>query len=228
MKLARIATATVLCFLLSPAARAANVLEPVDYHGDEVTAKASQSWLGLYTNENGKAELKPTKITITMVNDQIIDEDPKLKTGKRVAVPGAQKPRFLLSGIPGLKAGPVVTSPINKKEHLEVGEQLKLKVGTSEATLTVAGKKNKEYRNNYTITLTSGGTKQQILRHKQIGADTAPSLLWCGDLDGDGKIDLIMDTTDNYNVSNVAVFLSGKAKPGSLVKKVAEQFATGC
>lgn len=228
MKLAQVVTATAVCLLLTPAARAASILELSDYHGDEVKAKANQSWLGLYTDASGKSELKATKVSITMVNDQIIDEDPKLKTGKRIAVPGSKKPLFVLSGIPGLKPGSVITSPLSKKEHLEVGQQIKLKVGTAESTLIVTGKKNKEYRNNYTITLKSGGTTQQLLRHRQIDPETAPSLLWCGDLDGDGKLDLIMDTTDNYNVRNVTVFLSGKAKPGSLVKKVAEQFATGC
>jgi len=228
MRIKRIVAATMFCLLSASGARAASILELVDYHGDEVTAKANQSWLGLYVEAGGKSELKPTKVSITLVNDQIIDEDPKLKTGKRVAVPGKQKPLFLLSGITGLKAGSVITSQTNKKEHLEVGEHLKLKVGNAESTLVVDAMKKGEYPTRYTITLQSGGTKQKVLHHKQIGADSAPSLLWCGDLDGDGKLDLIMDTTDNYNASIVTVFLSGKAKPGKLVQEVASQLATGC
>ena len=228
MKTRQMIAATLICLLSTSAARAASILELYDYHGDEVKAKANQPWLGLYTSPIDKSELKETKVSITMVNDQIIDEDPKVKTGKRISVPGKQKPQFLISGVAGLKAGSVITSPLNKKEHLEVGQQLKLTVGSNESTLIVAGKKNKEYRNDYSVTLKSGGTTQVLVKANQIGEDSAPSLKWCGDLDGDGKLDLIMDITTNYNESVVTLFLSSKAKPGKLVNQVAQQIATGC
>lgn len=44
-------------------------------------------------------------------------------------------------------------------------------------------------------------------------------LLWAGDLDGDGKIDLLMNFTDYY--WNTVLFLSSLAKPGELVGEAA-------
>lgn len=70
--------------------------------------------------------------------------------------------------------------------------------------------------------------KQTVYERKEVADSSFPSLLWAGDLDGDGKLDLIMDTTDNYNVRNVTLFLSTKAKPGKLVEKVVSHESTGC
>jgi hypothetical protein len=219
---------TLFCALFAPSAQASNILELFDYHGDEVITKPGQKWLGLYALPGGKYELRATPVNITMVQDQIIDEDPKAKTGKRISVPGKEKPIYVIGGVAGLKAGAVTAGSTLKKEHLEVDQKLPLKVGTNQATLVIAGKKKGEYRTGYSITLVSGGIKQVIMKANQIGGDTAPSLLWSGDLDGDGKLDLIMDTTDNYNVSNTVLLLSGKAKPGKLVQEVAKQYSTGC
>ncbi len=220
---------TTLALFFSPVAHASSILELHDYHGDEVTASTKSEWMGLFPQKDGQFVLKPTKVSITRVRDEIIDEDPKAKTGKRISVPGKEKPTYLFSGIPGLEAGPVITSRVNKKEHLQINYHLKLNVGNAEANLIIKGKKkDKEYYSDYSITLESGGVKQQLVYSRQISIDTSPSLMWCGDLDGDGKMDLIMDTTTNYNVSDVTLFLSSKAKPGKLVKQVAHQYSTGC
>lgn len=232
MKFKSAALSAVLCSAIASSALAApkgHILELVDYHGDEVTASAKQSWLGLYKDSGGKFTLKPTKISITKVNDPIIDEDPKGRSGKRISVATKEKPIYVISGVAGLKPGPVVAGTPLTSDHLDIGRKIKLKVRSSEATLVVTGrKKNADFRTHYKITLESGGIKQQLMRGEEIGVDTAPSLLWCGDLDGDGKLDLIMDTTDNYNVSNVVLFLSSKAQPGKIVRDVAVQLATGC
>ncbi len=227
MKLKNFLLSSLVFLCCATPAQASNILELFEYHGDEVKIKPGQSWLGLYTS-GGKYELKPTKVAVTMVQDQILDEDPKQKTAKKISVPGKERPVYVIGGVSGLKAGSVTAGVPLKKEFLDVGERLNLKVGTSQATLVIAGTKKGEYRNNYSITLESGGTKQLIMKAKQIGEDVTPKLLWCGDLDGDGKLDLIMDTTDNYNVSNTVLLLSSKAKPGKLVEQVAVQHSTGC
>jgi len=229
MKLNMVLFSATVISLLAPSAQAANILELYDYHGDEVTAKANQNWLGLYAKD-GKCELRPTKVSIKMVHDEIIDEDDlKAKSGKRVSVPGKEKPIFVFAGIRGLKAGPVVSSPIKNKDHLALNEKIKISLSKREATLTVTGKrKDAEYLTGFVVTLESGGVKQQIVQAKQVSAESTPKLMWCGDLDGDGKLDFVMDTSTHYNASNVTLFLSSQAKPGKLVKEVASQYATGC
>ena len=53
-------------------------------------------------------------------------------------------------------------------------------------------------------------------------------LKFAGDLDGDGKLDLLIDTTHHYNLSEPTLFLSSQAKDGELVHNVASFRTTGC
>lgn len=215
--------------MLVSAACAADIMEITVYHEGECSAKSGQVWMGLFPLKDKQFELRPAKINITLVNDQIIDEDPRIKTGRKVTVAGKVEPLVLVGGVPTLKPGKVVTSNVIAKERMDVGQTLKLNVGAKPAVLTVSGiKKDAEIRNSYKVVLESGGTKQTVYERKQVADSSFPSLLWAGDLDGDGKIDLVMDTTDNYNVRNLTLFLSGKAKPGKLVEQVATHMSTGC
>lgn len=210
---------------------AADIMEVTTYHNDECKAQSGQSWLALFPTRDGGFELKSTRVKLTMVNDAIIDEAPDKKTGKQITIPEKQDPLVLLHGIPSLSARKVATCSTNKKEHIDINQKIHLKLGKQQVTLSTTGglsKEEKEFRTNYKIILESGGIKQTIVHHKQISSDSAPSLLWAGDLDGDGKIDLIMDATDHYNVRDLTLFLSGKAKPGAIVEKVANHISTGC
>jgi hypothetical protein len=48
-------------------------------------------------------------------------------------------------------------------------------------------------------------------------SDGPPALHWAGDLDREGKSDLVIDITNHYNLSRMALFLSSLAKEGELV-----------
>ncbi|MCC6980765.1 MAG: hypothetical protein IT343_20765 [Candidatus Melainabacteria bacterium] len=223
--------ALIAQFLFIQSVAAADIMEVTTYHNDECKAQSGQMWLALFSTKNGQYELKNTRVKLTMVNDAINDEAPNLKTGKQITIPEKQEPLALLRGISGLTERKVVTCSTNKKEHMDINQKITLKLAKQQATLSTTGgfsKEEKECRTNYKIILESGGIKQTLVHHNQISSDTAPSLLWAGDLDGDGKIDLIMDTTDHYNVRDLTLFLSGKAKPGALVEKVAHHISTGC
>lgn len=59
--------------------------------------------------------------------------------------------------------------------------------------------------------------------------DEAPlSLLFAGDLDGDGRLDLILDLSPHYNVRRPTLLLSRPAAPGDLLQAAAAHEATGC
>lgn len=55
-----------------------------------------------------------------------------------------------------------------------------------------------------------------------------PTLLWAGDLDRDGGLDLLLNPNYHYNVGATTLFLSSQATGGELVKRVASFIATGC
>ena len=61
-----------------------------------------------------------------------------------------------------------------------------------------------------------------------LGDDAMPALLFAGDLDRDGELDLLFDTTDHYNVSRPALFLSSQAGPGELLGEAARYESVGC
>lgn len=221
--------AALICSMVASDAFAADLMEMTVYHEGECSAKSGQIWMGLFPLKDKQFELRSTKISITLVNDQIIDEDPRMKTGRKVTIAGKGEPLVLIGGVPALKPGKVVTSDVIAKERMDIGQTLKLNIGAKQSTLTVSGiKKDAEWRTGYKVVLQSGGIKQTVYERNQVADSSFPSLLWAGDLDGDGKIDLLMDTTDNYNVRQLTLFLSSKAKPGKLVEQVATHMSTGC
>lgn len=63
-------------------------------------------------------------------------------------------------------------------------------------------------------------TAQQIVSFDEIEGTTV-SILFIADIDGDNNPDLIINATDNYELRNVSLFLSSKAKKGDLVGLVA-------
>jgi len=232
-----ISKTAVVCLLFASALlnapetlAAGELLEPSVYHAEEVSAKVGkgQPWLGLFQTKAGKYELKQTKLVVTLVNDPIVDDKPEQKTGKKISIVGMGEPIVLVRGISGLKAGRVTGNDL-KKEHMPAGQTHELRLGAKVANLIVTGKKKDEdITRDYKVVLESGGVKQELYKRAELGSDGCPSLLWSGDLDGDGKIDLIMDMTDHYNVPKVTLLLSGKAKSGKLVEQVAFIEATGC
>ncbi len=58
--------------------------------------------------------------------------------------------------------------------------------------------------------------------------DAYPTLLWAGDLDRDGKIDLLLDVTMHYALSKYTLFLSSQADDGDLVTEVAHFTSGSC
>ncbi len=83
------------------------------------------------------------------------------------------------------------------------------------------------YRVRRVLVLDHGGVRQSVADVTDRDAGH-PAVLWAGDLDGDGRLDLVLDESDHYNVTVTALFLSSEAAPGALVRRVARHETTGC
>jgi hypothetical protein len=59
-------------------------------------------------------------------------------------------------------------------------------------------------------------------------SEDTPEVHWAGDIDGDGRLDVLLDTTDHYNVREMPLYLSSAAKHRALVGEAAPFTATGC
>ncbi|MFN2517325.1 MAG: hypothetical protein ABR556_14040, partial [Pyrinomonadaceae bacterium] len=84
------------------------LLETGDFHGEEVTARSGEKWLGLYETKPDSV-LLPYRLKIDIIYDDLIDYEKGKLTGKRVDVDSPLKPLFLLKGASMLREGPVTT-----------------------------------------------------------------------------------------------------------------------
>jgi hypothetical protein len=212
------------------------------FHGDEVKAKDGERWLGLYVTGSGSS-LITSKVTVERVVDPIVDEDESQMTGKSVSVDHPVEPVFLVKGAAMLKPGPVTTvyRGSREEEHwlingndLDSRKTLRMMLGAREYQLKVLGRKGRSIENqdveflNLKLALVFG-RQTQILYSPEATSETIPwSLLWAGDADGDGKLDLYVEVSWHYNVSETRLFLSSQAKPGQLIKEVARFTTIGC
>lgn len=223
------------------------------FHGDEITAKNGEKWLGLF-NENGAYSLRQATLRVLRDHDPIIDDEPQIKTGKSVSVEGKIKPIFLLKNAPNLREGKIAIyfKGLSWKEAMadasteyagenmtSLDKRFSQEFGTNgdEFTLKVVKAKNKEGEKLLALILEQNGIRQVLHttwtsyegeRGTEEWLGQTGTLYWVGDLDGDRKPDFYLDLFVHDNVANKALFLSSKAEKGKLVKKVAHFVTTGC
>ncbi|HEX8537065.1 MAG TPA: hypothetical protein VF664_06340, partial [Cystobacter sp.] len=71
-----------------------------------------------------------------------------------------------------------------------------------------------------------GGPEPVVLYEVQETDDGSWELLWAGDLNRDGGLDLVLRTSRHYNVLHLRLFLSGEGKGG--VREAAVFEIMGC
>jgi hypothetical protein len=207
------------------------LLETGAFHGDEITARTSEKWLGLYI-EDGHSTLLNYRVTVEAVFDEILQETDE-KTGKRVSVDLPLQPVFLVKA-KFLSGGPVTTLFGQDSKALEVASPLTFELAETSYVLKVVGSEDtakcseQTLPKNARLVLTSGQSGQVLYSLQGCGDDASWSLLWAGDLDRDGKLDLYVNVTQHYNISERKLFLSSQAGESELVRQVAELVTSGC
>lgn len=222
------------------AEEAVQILKTGLWHGDDVTVEAGPDWWGIFPEGDGFT-LQSAPVTITREFDVVVDEEGQ-STGKLVKVPQEAEPVLLVRGIRGLKDGRLSTTKTKPPESfVEPGQNIDLQlIGEESHTSTrleVAGRMITPTGQfdrlpedfEFTLVQTSGANlvKQSLAKFPSI-IDGNPRLVWAGDIDRDGKVDVLLDIQDKYFVSHLALYLSSAAKEGELVGKVAEWKTTGC
>lgn len=212
------------------------LIEPGQFHGDEITARRRQFWLGLFVNGRN-AFLRYSKIRVRTVFDDITDYGTRKKTGKSVSINGRRKPVFLLRGVIGLSPGPV-TSVFQQTMNFEqtlAKVPVRLKLGKRSYVLKVISPdkdptpcRDQAYPRNARLVLVSGKSSQTLYTLDDCGNDPSWCLLWAGDLDRDGKLDLYVNVTQHYDISERRLFLSSRARRGRLVRHAAAFVTGGC
>jgi hypothetical protein len=196
----------------------------------------NQNWLGFYKTENGyeirKAKIRITEVTLKLVNGY------ETELGRRFEVIGKSQPEFLLKGVPAVKEGKAITIFADTKkdmesktaEYLSTCERRAFKMGGREYSIFA---ERFEIENgicfNPDAFIFDGEIKQRLSLTDNLKDSPAPGIteiVWVGDLDGDEKPDLIVES--GYDPGRLrpynghTLFLSSFAREGELVAPVAK------
>ncbi len=211
----------------------AQLLEVGEFHGEEVSAETGNEYLGLHISDNDESMLLNYKVTVERVHDPLGD-GPDEMTGAKVSVDLPLEPLFLVNAGEILSAGPAQTifagsfdQPLREQEPVnlklsDVSYQLKVVPGEGETCGQHALPRNAK------LVFSSGETNQVLYGLEECGNDATWFLIWAGDIDRDGKLDLYLNVTQHYNVSERKLFLSSAAPEGDLVQEIADFVTSGC
>lgn len=202
-------------------------------------------WWGIFPEGEGY-NLQPVRVRVEAVADPLADGDMR-KTATQITVPGEAQDIPLFRGLMSAAAGPLVSlKPAKNWGYIAPGESFALPMerdgAESEMEIIASGKEvvkpsgpsEVTVVSAYELRLSQGTGKErrtQLLaafpEFSRFSYETGPELLWAGDLDRDGKLDLLYNLRTFYMYTELALFLSSAAKEGELVGLVAHWSATG-
>jgi hypothetical protein len=222
-----------LLFFLPFVAKADDLLFTDSYHGDEVRFTSGEKFLALVCNGDD-CVLQPVKIEVKTVFDDIADAEGE-ETGKRVSAYGVEDV-YLIRG-KNLHPGAVTAATPSASELLPIGKRQVIRLGSKEYTLQYrCGSKPDEHRMvDCSLVLGDGNTTQVLVTFPAVdeggrltSMDVEQYVAFAGDLDHDGRLDLIANVSAHWNEWHPALFLSSSATEGELVAKAAEFSSVGC
>jgi hypothetical protein len=205
--------------------------------GDEIMdkmVKNDEKWLGLYVTEGGSSLIE-SKVTVKPLFDA---EFKDRVLGKIIGVDQPGKPIFLVKGAAMLKPGAATTihQGGEAKEHELVNTEdlasrklRQLNLGDQAYQLKVVERKVGPHKPlcdecvSIDLALVCGEQTQILTPEGEFLLETLSyiwKLLWAGDVDGDGKLDLYVRFDLKGLHARRELFLSSQAKPGQLVKSV--------
>lgn len=207
------------------------------FHGDEIWDNAEKgNWVGLFLSKTG-FYLDKTKLKLKRVNDPIIDENESDKTGWEVQTINKDSSIILIEGLDFLSPHKVQQAVLSK-EQVFPGDTLRINYLGVDYTFFATGEKRKVKGDplsfevlNYKLYMTAtinGQQRKTLLVSQPNFDDQMISLLFAGDIDGDGILDLIIDTSRHYNATCPTIYLSKPADNKEVVKPIGGHTSVGC
>lgn len=200
------------------------------FWSDEVRAKSGETWLGLFKKGNNYS-LLPTEIRVKRTSKYVNKKGEGIdEKGKDISVTGKDQPLFLLQKADFLESGKVVNINEQAAKKNEGEYKFDYKFNLSSGTYKLFAKNNSgenKYNGVSKLALSDGKIEQIIYSQKKCD-DCSWDLIWSGDLDDDGKLDLFLNLSNHYNVRQLRLFLSSEAEKDNLVKEIANFRSVGC
>ncbi|HVE72550.1 MAG TPA: hypothetical protein VNI54_14390 [Thermoanaerobaculia bacterium] len=210
-----------LLFLLPFVAKADDIaFANASYHGDEMPYRNGEQFLA-FTPE---CVLVPVKIQVKREHDEIVDNDGEI-TGKHVALPGFEDYTFILRG-KNLHPGKVTTAKPDYVELQPNFEKVAITLGSTSSHIYYRCRKT-----SCALLLETNGVTQELVSveaNQEMLLELAHTVNFAGDLDHDGRLDLIVNASRHWNETRPTLFLSTAAKEGQLVGETASLSMTGC
>lgn len=207
-----------------PARPGPHLLVPGSPFGGDTTGVEGATWFGVYRSPTGW-QLRPARVKIAHGEFGCFDT--------QVQTADSLPPMFLLD-LPGLRAGPIDTV-FTGYRVLYPGESVswRLRAGwfVIRAGGTVTPQPTTTQYTGYTLDLGSTIDRYQSWQHLvklDFSADNMPKLRWGGDVDGDGKLDLILQLPTGGYSSQSVLYLSSSARGADLLAPVGEFEVTDC
>jgi hypothetical protein len=210
-----------------------NILVPGVYERAALGNFDSLGWFGLFDTDGGYM-LEPVDLIINSCpapcSNQADDN-----SGIFITVRDSLSLLFLVQCSCNLNAGPITTYYAGDM-FIMVGELIQL----GDYSLTAVGHVPNETLDKSVDTLATGyrellfgdpnsqDNRQVLIRHRETVGNDTPTLLWAGDIDQDGEVDLLLDILNHNSGRHYVLYLSSVADPDELVKPVAELIVPDC
>ena len=217
---------------------AGKILTPGIFHGDEVWETVEKEiWFGVFKDVTSDYVSK-VNVKTSRVYDVVLDEDSlKDKTGWNVSVLSKDTCLILISGLDFLADRKISKLNLPKYAFLP-DKSIQFNYLGVDYKIFAEGIKTKFSDNsddfailNYRLFLTANRNKKVIkellVSMPRYDGQTV-AILFAGDIDGDGVLDLVIDTSNHYNASSPTLYLSRPADRQRLLKVVGRHTSLGC
>jgi hypothetical protein len=206
------------------------------FRRSEVVAHSGEQWLVLAKNRSHYT-LKTSTATVRNLGSTSWPGDEK---DAKLTFNTVERPILALRNLRGIKQGPVRTlymdegnvDPDAVLNHEELGDGYRREffLDNKQYTLRTSTATAEDGTKVAVLVLDSNESKQVIQRARYFDGDRNKigTLLWAGDLDGDGKLDLYFGRFDEIGAFSSLLYLSSRAAEGELVKLVAVFGTAGC
>ena len=213
------------------------VLTVGNFHSDEVWKNANkEKWLGLFRNKTG-FYVAESKLIINRVHDEIVDDNELDKTGWEIKTFNDDTCLILMSPNPFVKEK-AIEHLILPKNQVYPGDTVTFQFLGLEYKLFATGGKKKAQEDpsafevwNYKLYLTTtikGQQHKSLLVAQPNFEEQMITIIFSGDIDGDGILDLIIDTSRHYDAESPTIYLSKPANSEDVVKPVGGHTTVGC
>jgi hypothetical protein len=212
------------------------VLTVGTFHSDEVWDGADrEKWFGLFRGKTGYY-IAETKIKTERINDDILDKAGE-KTGWKVQTVNKDTSIILMGRLSFLRRHNL-NGAVLSKDQIFPCDTVRITYLGIDYNLYATGGKKKLIDNpdwfevwNYKLFMTAtikGQIHKSLLVSQPNFDDQMINIIFAGDIDGDGILDLVIDTSRHYNATSPTIYLSRPAEKGEIVKPVGGHTSVGC